>query len=83
MKLTVREQREVQTADGKYHLIDYAGPILVSMFGRSSFTGALIFGDQVLLGAIPLEDMDLVVDPKRQQVTVNPANPNIPLSIVK
>jgi hypothetical protein len=24
--------------------------------------------DQVLLGAIPLEDMDLIVDPKRQQL---------------
>lgn len=83
LKLNIMEQREIQTADGSLHLIDYAGPVLVSMFGRSSFTGALVLGDQVLLGAIPLEDMDLVVDPRRQRVTVNPKSPNIASSIVK
>jgi len=33
--------------------------------------------DQVLLGAIPMEDMDLVVQPRTQQVVPNPENPNI------
>lgn len=34
-------------------------------------------------GAIPMEDVDLVVDPARQRITVNPGNPNVPLSRVK
>ena len=35
-------------------------------------------GTEVLLGTVPMEDMDLVVNPKLGQVTVNPANPDIP-----
>jgi hypothetical protein len=40
-------------------------------------------GDEPLMGAIPLEDMDLVVSPNRQSVDVNPASPNIPMSLAK
>jgi clan AA aspartic protease len=77
------EQREVQTADGKSHLVDYVGPIRISLLGRHCVTGALVIGNQPLLGAIPMEDMDLIVEPSRQKVTVNPASPNIPLSVAK
>ena len=50
---------------------------------RQCFVGALVLGDEVLLGAVPMEDMDLVLNPARQEVTVNPASPNIPNSRVK
>ena len=83
LQLTVVGQREVQAADGTFQLIDYAGPIRVAMFGRSSFTGALICGDQVVFGAIPMTDMDLVVDRRRQLVTVHPDSPDVARSIVK
>jgi hypothetical protein len=33
-------------------------------------------GDEVLLGAIPMEDMDLVVLPQQRMVDINPLNPN-------
>lgn len=33
-------------------------------------------GDEVLLGAIPMEDMDLVVIPQQRRANVNPLNPN-------
>ena len=33
--------------------------------------------DEVLLGAIPMEDMDLIVIPSTRTVDVNPASPNI------
>ena len=39
--------------------------------------------DGVLLGSIPLEDMDLVVNSRPEKVTVNPASPNIPSTVVK
>jgi hypothetical protein len=42
-----------------------------------------VFGNQVLLGAIPMEDMDLIIEPSRQKVSVNPMSPNIPLSLAK
>jgi hypothetical protein len=38
---------------------------------------ALVIGDEVLLGAIPMEDMDLVVNPRDRSVDVNPDSPNI------
>jgi len=77
------ERREVQTADGRSMLVPYVGPIQVRFGNRNCFTGALVLGDAVLLGAVPLEDMDLVIDPRGQEVTVNPASPNIPSLLVK
>jgi hypothetical protein len=42
-----------------------------------------MMGDQVLLGAIPMEDIDLVVGPKTRTLEVNPDSPNIASSIAK
>ncbi|HEX6622407.1 MAG TPA: hypothetical protein VF064_01750, partial [Pyrinomonadaceae bacterium] len=36
-----------------------------------------------LLGVIPMEDMDVVVDPKQQRLVVNPENPYIVSRYVK
>ncbi len=83
LRLDELEQREVTTAEGRSILAPYVGPIQVRFKNRSCFTGALVLGDSVLLGAIPLEDMDLVINARLQQVTVNPASPNIPSVIVK
>jgi hypothetical protein len=59
------------------------GPLLVSFANRQCYTGAMVFGNKPLLGAIPMEDMDLVVLPKTRQVAVNPENPNFAVSIAK
>jgi len=83
LQLKVRSQREVQTADGKSHMVDYVSPIRISMLNRKCVTGALVIGNQVLLGAIPMEDMDLIIEPARLRVSVNPLSPNIPLSLAK
>jgi len=40
-------------------------------------------GDQVLLGAIPMEDMDLVIIPKTRVLDVHPKSPNIATSVAK
>ena len=50
---------------------------------RVGFTGALVMEDQVLLGAIPMEDMDLVVIPRTRTLDVNPDGPDIASSTVK
>lgn len=82
LNLETLEQREVTTADGKRRTCDYVGPVQVRFGNRACFVGALVLGNFVLLGAIPLEDMDLVVHPLRQTVTVNPDSPNMPSAIV-
>ncbi|MGH8604055.1 MAG: clan AA aspartic protease [Gammaproteobacteria bacterium] len=83
LQLSQKQPREVQTADGKPHLVPYVSPVKISLLGRECVTGALVFGNQVLLGAIPMEDMDLIIEPSRQKVSVNPMSPNIPLSLTK
>jgi len=43
----------------------------------------VVLGNEVRLGAIPMEDMDLVLRPQLQTIEVNPESPNIPLSVAK
>jgi clan AA aspartic protease len=76
-------KREVTTADGGKHLCAYVGPVEVKFQNRGCFTGALVLGNEVLLGALPMEDMDILLSPARQAVIVNPESPNIPMSIAK
>ncbi|MBI1812883.1 clan AA aspartic protease [Candidatus Peregrinibacteria bacterium] len=83
LKLEELQKREVVTADGKKMLCPYVGPVEITFAGRSCFTGAVVLGDEVLLGAVPMEDMDLVVEPAKRSVVVNPESPNVPLTIVK
>ena len=83
LDLEVLEKREVTIADGSKKLVNYVGPLEVQFENRKCFTGALVLGDEVLLGAIPMEDMDLVLLPSLRKVSVNPLNPNIAVSIVK
>ena len=82
LSLSELEKREVTTATGNRVSVPYVGPVQVGFGNRSCFTGALVMGESVLLGAILLEDMDLVIDPRRQEVTVNPESPNIPSAVV-
>jgi clan AA aspartic protease len=76
------ERREVTVATGQRQVVPYVGPVKVSCLGRSCYAGALVLGDRVLLGALPMEDMDLVISPRKQKVTANPESPNIPSAIV-
>ena len=77
LNLKALEEREVTAADGSKKLCDYVGPVKVAFANRQCFVGALVLGQTVLLGAIPIEDMDLVIHPALLKLTVNPDNPNI------
>ena len=82
LKLKEFEKREVTIADGSKKLVPYMGPIKINFQNRMCLTGALVMGDIVLLGAIPIEDMDLVIHPAQLKITVNPQNPNIAGAVV-
>ena len=77
------DRREVTLADGSRQTVPYMGPISLFVANRRGFAGAMVLGNQVLLGAIPMEDMDLVVIPKTQTLDVNPENPNFASAILK
>ena len=83
LKLDEIDKKEVTLADGSRKLVPYVGPIELRYKNRVGFADALVMGDQPLLGAIPMEDMDLVVVPKTKKVIVNPDSPNIASSIAK
>ena len=76
------KKREVTIADGSKQLVPYVGTIKINYKNRMCLTGALVLGETVLLGAIPIEDMDLVIHPAKLKLEVNPANPNIAGSVV-
>jgi clan AA aspartic protease len=83
LKLEEIDKKEVTLADGSRTLVPYVGPIELRYKNRVGFAGALVMGDQALLGAIPMEDMDLVVVPNTRELIVNPNSPNIGSSIAK
>jgi hypothetical protein len=73
----------VKLADGSRKSYPYVGPIVLRFKNRTGFVGALVLGDEVLLGAIPMEEMDLIVNPRDRSVDVNPDSPNIAQGICK
>ena len=75
--------RDISTADGKSHKVPYVGPVKVTFENRICFVGAIVLGDEPLLGAVPMEDMDLVIHPLSQTLIVNPESPNFPHHKVK
>src|SRR5215467_9791858 len=78
LNLETESEREVGFADGRREKVPYVGPVRVAFENRSCFVGALVLGDEVLLGAVPMEDMDLIVSPSHRKLAVNPQSPNFP-----
>lgn len=71
------EKRKVQLASGQVVEYDVVGPIDVRFSNRRAVCSAFVLpGDsESLLGAIPMEEMDVLVHPKRQELVVNPQHP--------
>jgi clan AA aspartic protease len=58
-------------ADGTSSTYQVTEPVKIYWKDRNTTCPAILLpgADSILLGAIPLEDMDLIVDPKRQELT--------------
>lgn len=83
LRLDAISEKDVTLADGSTKRVPYVGPVEIRFKNRVGFAGALVMGDQVLLGAIPMEDMDLVIIPKTRTLDVNPSSPSIGTTIAK
>jgi clan AA aspartic protease len=75
--------REIILADGSRKAVPMIGPLRVHFADRYCDLSALVLGDEPLLGAVPMEMMDLVLHPSSQTLTVNPASPYIPVALAK
>ncbi|MBP6813105.1 MAG: clan AA aspartic protease [Saprospiraceae bacterium] len=77
LQFPIVEKRKAETADGRILEFDVADNVQVRFKNRATTCRAMILpGDsEPLLGAIPLEDMDVLVHPQRQELIVNPDHP--------
>jgi clan AA aspartic protease len=83
--LTRRGKSVVTFADERRAEWESAGPVTVRIGNRSGIFECLVAPptSEALVGQIPLERLDLLVDPKLQQLTVRPESPIYPLFSVK
>jgi clan AA aspartic protease len=77
------ETVRITVADGRSINVPKVAPIKIEFSNRNYVTEAFVVGNEALLGVVPIEAMDLVVDPVSQQLLVNPAHPNYPVFPVK
>lgn len=79
LDLAVIETQVFRLANESEIKASVVGPVEIRFENRSTTVRAAVLpGDvEVLLGSIPMEDMDVVIDPKRQRLMVNPESPYI------
>ncbi len=83
LDLPFRSKRRSQLANGLVLDLDVVGPVIVRFLGRECSTNAIILPDdqEPLLGAIPMEEMDLYVNPGRNELL--PVHPEGPIMSLK
>lgn len=72
------EQQQAELADGSIITVDLVGPVEVRFENRVTITTAMVIPGEaeVLLGAIPMQAMDVLIDPKQERLIVNPKSPD-------
>ncbi|NML20133.1 clan AA aspartic protease [Pseudoflavitalea sp. G-6-1-2] len=85
LQLPVVRQKRVQLADGRFEVYDVVAPVELWFENRDTVCEAIVLpGDnEPLLGAIPMEALDVIIDPKRQQMVVHPDHPDGPILKLK
>ena len=81
--LKTRRVRMAELADGSARQVDVVAPVTVAFENRETTTTAMVIGNEVLLGAIPMQDMDVLIDPRNERLILPPDRPNFALSKVK
>jgi clan AA aspartic protease len=77
LSLPFIEKRKAQLANGHIEEYNIVGPVIVKFKNRRTVCNAMVLqGDnEPLLGSIPLEDMDVLIHPLREELIVNPDHP--------
>ncbi|MFZ1787277.1 MAG: clan AA aspartic protease [Saprospiraceae bacterium] len=85
LQLAFVEKRSAYTADNRLIEMDVVGPVFLKFKNRTTSCLAMVLpGDsEPLLGAIPLEDMDVLIHPQRQELIVNPDHPYMAVMTLK
>ena len=81
--LRIIAHQAVKYADGRQETVGVTEAILIEIDGRRTTEDALVTGDEVLIGQVILEKLDLLVDCKNQRLVGNPSNPDYPVTYIK
>lgn len=83
--LKVRDRRKIELADGTVRELEVVGPIEVRFENRMSTVNAMVLpgNQEPLLGAIPMEEMDVLIHPNKERLIVNPEHPNKAQMVMK
>lgn len=77
LQLPFVEKRKSVMANGSVEEHEVVGPIVVKFKNRQAVCNAVVLsGDnEPLLGAIPMEEMDVIIHPRRNELVVHPDHP--------
>ena len=77
LQLPIVEKRKVELANGSIEEYDVVSQVELRFKNRRTICNAIVLpgGSEPLLGAIPLEDMDVLIHPARQELIVHPDHP--------
>jgi clan AA aspartic protease len=77
LQVPVMEKRKAQLADGRVVECDVVAPIELRFQNRRVNCSAMVLQGDVepLLGVIPMEEMDVLIHPRREELIVNPEHP--------
>ena len=78
LELPFIEKRKAVMADGSVQEFEVVGPVMVKFANRTAVCNAFVLdgNSEPLLGSIPMEEMDVLIHPLRQELIVNPEHPN-------
>ena len=68
LRLVQRGSRAVPGPDGEPRLLPWTGPVELRVGERRAWCGATVDGDEVRLGLLALEELDLLIDPRTGQL---------------
>lgn len=81
--LRIRGHQIARYANGFEEPVGITEPVTIVCEQRQTSVQALVVGDEVLIGQVVLELLDLLPDCKNQRLIPNPANPDYPVAIIK
>jgi len=81
--LLPRGRRVAEYADGRKDIVELTEPVSFNIIGRETEEGAMVLGDEVIIGQTILEVLDLQVDCRNQKLIPNPAHPDQPVVKIK
>jgi len=72
------DEQQAELADGSVMDVEVVGPVEIRFENRKAIVSAMVLPNSkvVLLGAIPMQSMDVLIDLKQENLIVNPKSPD-------